>query len=239
MRVRIPPGVWMCLSCGCCVLSGTGLCVWLITRPIDGGLQCNCEALMTRPWSTRVWCAIKKVGNFILILATGFSDACENYCYTLCHSRSDQTFYTRIQQIFRPNFWGGLFVCLNGTYLCAREVFWVPFGGGGHCNKSSFSSVTKDMAYIFFCIKKRYLSHENVLLTAKMLFSLVLANVAILARCLLCSHVNSSTIQLHIRARTRTHTYSTNASSRKKKNGMNQRWQRWFEAVFLYSCRHS
>jgi hypothetical protein len=31
--LRIPPGVWMSVSCECCVLSRTGLCVGLITRP--------------------------------------------------------------------------------------------------------------------------------------------------------------------------------------------------------------
>jgi hypothetical protein len=31
--VRIPPGAWMSVCCGCCVLSGRGLCVGLITRP--------------------------------------------------------------------------------------------------------------------------------------------------------------------------------------------------------------
>jgi hypothetical protein len=39
--VRIPPGEWMSVSCECCVLSGKGLCVGLITRPEE---------------SYRVWC---------------------------------------------------------------------------------------------------------------------------------------------------------------------------------------
>jgi hypothetical protein len=33
LRVWIPPAAWMSVSCGCCVLSGRGLCVGLITRP--------------------------------------------------------------------------------------------------------------------------------------------------------------------------------------------------------------
>ena len=33
MWVRIPLGVWMSVSCECCVLSGRGLCDELITRP--------------------------------------------------------------------------------------------------------------------------------------------------------------------------------------------------------------
>jgi len=32
-RVRIPPGAWKFVSCECCLLSGKGLCVGLITRP--------------------------------------------------------------------------------------------------------------------------------------------------------------------------------------------------------------
>jgi len=31
--VRMPPGAWMSACCGCCVLSGTGLCDELRTRP--------------------------------------------------------------------------------------------------------------------------------------------------------------------------------------------------------------
>jgi hypothetical protein len=31
--VRIPPGIWMSVCCECCVLSGTGFCVGLNTRP--------------------------------------------------------------------------------------------------------------------------------------------------------------------------------------------------------------
>jgi hypothetical protein len=31
--VRIPPGAWMFVCYGCCVLSGRGLCDELITRP--------------------------------------------------------------------------------------------------------------------------------------------------------------------------------------------------------------
>ena len=33
LRVRIPPGAWMFVSHKCCVLSGRGLCIGLITRP--------------------------------------------------------------------------------------------------------------------------------------------------------------------------------------------------------------
>jgi hypothetical protein len=33
LRVRIPSGEWMSASCECCVLSGRGICIELITRP--------------------------------------------------------------------------------------------------------------------------------------------------------------------------------------------------------------
>ena len=42
LRVRIPPGARMSVSCECCVLSGRGLCNEPITRPED---------------SYRLWCA--------------------------------------------------------------------------------------------------------------------------------------------------------------------------------------
>ena len=38
LRVRIPPGAWMSVSCKCCVLLGRDLCDWPITQ------------------SYRVWC---------------------------------------------------------------------------------------------------------------------------------------------------------------------------------------
>jgi hypothetical protein len=49
----------MSVSCECCVLSGTGLCVELITRPEESyGLWCVSEcdreaSIMRRPWPTR------------------------------------------------------------------------------------------------------------------------------------------------------------------------------------------
>jgi len=33
LRVRIPPGAWLSVSCECCVLSGRGLCDGLLSRP--------------------------------------------------------------------------------------------------------------------------------------------------------------------------------------------------------------
>jgi len=33
LRVRIPPGAWMSVSCECCVLSGIGLCIGLVACP--------------------------------------------------------------------------------------------------------------------------------------------------------------------------------------------------------------
>jgi len=45
-RVRIPPVAWMSDSCECCVLSGTSLCVRMITLP-EG--------------SYRVWCVFSVI----------------------------------------------------------------------------------------------------------------------------------------------------------------------------------
>jgi hypothetical protein len=48
----------MSVSCDCCVLSGRGLCVGLITRPEGptayGGFECDHKSsIMRRPWPTR------------------------------------------------------------------------------------------------------------------------------------------------------------------------------------------
>jgi hypothetical protein len=56
LRIRIPPGEWMSVSCEFCVLSGTGLCVELITRPEESywvWCVCDSEAQIMRPWPTR------------------------------------------------------------------------------------------------------------------------------------------------------------------------------------------
>jgi hypothetical protein len=45
LRVRIPPGVWLSVSCECCLLSGRGLCVGLITCPEES----------YRTWCVWVW----------------------------------------------------------------------------------------------------------------------------------------------------------------------------------------
>jgi hypothetical protein len=56
----------MAVSCECCVLSGKGLCVGLITRPEESYrlwrvVVCDREApMMKRPWPTGGCCAIEK-----------------------------------------------------------------------------------------------------------------------------------------------------------------------------------
>ena len=57
LRVRIPPAAWISDSCKCCVLSGRGLCVGLITNleeTYQSGVSAyDCEALiMRRAWPT-------------------------------------------------------------------------------------------------------------------------------------------------------------------------------------------
>jgi len=56
--VRIHTGTWMYVCCECCVLSGRGLCVGLITRPEESYwlwcvVVCDLEtSWMRRPWPT-------------------------------------------------------------------------------------------------------------------------------------------------------------------------------------------
>ena len=57
--VRIPPGTWIPVPCACCVLSGSGLCDGLITRPEESYRlccvlsKCHREAsILRRPWPT-------------------------------------------------------------------------------------------------------------------------------------------------------------------------------------------
>jgi hypothetical protein len=53
-----PAGAWSSLYCECCVLSGRGLCVGLVTRPeSDSDREAS---TVRRPWPTRGYCAIKK-----------------------------------------------------------------------------------------------------------------------------------------------------------------------------------
>ena len=59
LRVRIPPGGWMCVSCECCVLSSRGLCDELITRP-EESYRTWCVVLcdLETPWIRRTWHAM-------------------------------------------------------------------------------------------------------------------------------------------------------------------------------------
>ena len=56
LRVRVPPGAWMCVCCECCVLSCRYICDELITRPEESYrlwcvVGCDLEASSMRwPW---------------------------------------------------------------------------------------------------------------------------------------------------------------------------------------------
>jgi hypothetical protein len=54
----------MSVSCGCCVLSGRGLCVGLITRPEESYcVSCECDreaSTIKRPWPTRDYRAMER-----------------------------------------------------------------------------------------------------------------------------------------------------------------------------------
>ena len=63
LRVRMPPGAWLKVSCDCCVLSGRGLCDGLNTRPEECVCVTECyhEASITkRLWPFRGHCANEK-----------------------------------------------------------------------------------------------------------------------------------------------------------------------------------
>jgi hypothetical protein len=64
------PGEWMSIYCECCVLTGRGLCVWLIIRPEESYqqcvvMECDCEAsIMRRAWPTSGCCAMEKKKSY-------------------------------------------------------------------------------------------------------------------------------------------------------------------------------
>jgi hypothetical protein len=62
--VRIPPDAWMFVSCELCMLSGTGLCDGLITRPEESNRVSECDreaSIMRRPWPTNDCCVMEKI----------------------------------------------------------------------------------------------------------------------------------------------------------------------------------
>ena len=63
LRVRIPPGAMMSVSCECWVVPGRGLCVGLIARPEESYrvwylIKSDREASIMRPWPTRGYCTM-------------------------------------------------------------------------------------------------------------------------------------------------------------------------------------
>jgi hypothetical protein len=75
LRVRIPPRAWMSDSCECCVLSGSGLCNGLITRPEES----------YRQWCVWVWSL--SLDNEEVLAHSGLSSHREKVIkYYLCES---------------------------------------------------------------------------------------------------------------------------------------------------------
>jgi hypothetical protein len=68
----------MSVSCGCCMLSGRGLCIGLITRPEESYRvwcvsECYREASeMRRPWHTR---AVEPLGGKNCFMITAYLNA--------------------------------------------------------------------------------------------------------------------------------------------------------------------
>ena len=88
--VRIPPGAWMSVCCGCCMLSGRGLCDELITRPEESYrlwrfIVCDLETSWMKPWpTTAVVAKANKAdiisGTFIILTIYDVTDLYKLYC---------------------------------------------------------------------------------------------------------------------------------------------------------------
>jgi hypothetical protein len=48
LGIRIPPGVWMFVSCECCVLPGRGVCDRTISRPTES-YRVGCVCVISKP----------------------------------------------------------------------------------------------------------------------------------------------------------------------------------------------
>jgi len=103
-------GAWISVSCECCVLSGRGLCVGLITRaesPTGCGVsQYNREASLGWPWPTRGCCATgkKKYENtYLLCVFSGVRCEVQENCALL-------GYYVASSGTFVPTFRGNLSV---------------------------------------------------------------------------------------------------------------------------------
>jgi hypothetical protein len=77
-RVRIPPRPWISVSFECCVLSGRGLCVGLITRPEES----------YRGW--RVWVCISKSQQWVGLGPLGAVEQWKTNECTLNYARFEQ-----------------------------------------------------------------------------------------------------------------------------------------------------
>jgi len=78
MWVRIPPGAWMFVCCGCRVLSGRGLCDELITRPEESYrlccvFVCDLENLVNEEAMIRVGSQPHKRKKFIHLMISKFT----------------------------------------------------------------------------------------------------------------------------------------------------------------------
>jgi hypothetical protein len=69
LRVWVPQGSWMSVSCECCVLSGRGLCGGLITRPEESYRVC---CVWVWSWSLEKWGGLGPQGA-VELLGGGFS----------------------------------------------------------------------------------------------------------------------------------------------------------------------
>jgi hypothetical protein len=80
--------VWMSVSCECCVLSATGLCVGLITHTNESYRVWCVWVCLKRPWPRmRGWRVMKKSPNVMQLFSLLFTDTINwrNFIATVTH----------------------------------------------------------------------------------------------------------------------------------------------------------
>jgi hypothetical protein len=114
--VGIPPGAWMYVCCDCCVLSGSGLCDELITRPEEFyWLWCVIVCDLETSWMRRYWptggCCAKKKKYWTIWL---YFRECQGHttCMT-CRCRNRGETEVQAQPIRHPALQGRRYRCFT------------------------------------------------------------------------------------------------------------------------------
>src|SRR5215475_10796937 len=98
--VRIPPGAWIFVCCECRVLSGTGLCDELITRPKESYRLCCvvvCDLETSRMGAPYIYDVSRLRVKFKHITEIIFSVTCVRFA-GIIHFAPNRIFYTKLKQ---------------------------------------------------------------------------------------------------------------------------------------------